>query len=175
MVENQRNSCRFPYFDNAYFKPSKMELVLNVAKESSFSLTVCKLQVIQWVHFLNLKSCDILRDLFSRLLITLLSQSDCQTLEISLWKGVPEFVGGFWRGFKFQPIFLFKCHPIFLWVWRKSWWIVLVQMCPFLTVYGYEKYYMTVNIIDMELIMDSLEINSGVSNRPNAKLGIIVR
>ena len=111
MVENQRNSCRFPYFDNAYFKPSKMELVLNVAKESSFSLTVCKLQVIQWVHFLNLKSCDILRDLFSRLLITLLSQSDCQTLEISLWKGVPEFVGGFWRGrgFKFQP----QCHPIF--------------------------------------------------------------
>ena len=75
------------------------------------------------------------------------------------------------RGFKFQP----QCHPIFLWVWRKSWWIVLVQMCPFLTVYGYEKYYMTVNIIDMELIMDSLEINSGVSNRPNAKLGIIVR
>ena len=44
-----------------------------------------------------------------------------------------------------------------------------------LSVYGYEKYYMTVNIIDMELIMDSLEIYSGVFNRPNAKLGIIVR
>ena len=154
-----------------------MELVLNVAKESSFSLTVCKLHVIQWVHFLNLKSCDILRDLFSRLLITLLSQSDCQTLEISLWKGVPEFVGGFWGG-GVSSSSLSVTLFFYLWVWRKSWWIihfVLVQMCPFLTVYGYEKYYMTVNIIDMELIMDSLEINSGVSNRPNAKLGIIVR
>ena len=48
-------------------------------------------------------------------------------------------------------------------------------MCPTLTVYEYEKYYLTVTIIDMGLIMDSLEINSGVSNRPNAKLGIIVR
>ena len=81
MVENQRNSCRFPYFDNAYFKPSKMELVLNVAKESSFSLTVCKLQVIQWVHFLNLKSCDILRDLFRDFWLHY-----CHNQTVKLWK-----------------------------------------------------------------------------------------
>ena len=68
MVENQRNSCRFPHLDNAYFKPSKMELV-------------CKLQVIQWVHFLNLKSCDILRDLFRDFWLHY-----CHNQTVKLWK-----------------------------------------------------------------------------------------
>ena len=103
----------------------------------------------------------------------------CHNQTVKLWKyhfeRVCQSLSVGFEGEGFQVPASVSPYFFILWVWRKSWWIVLVQMCPFLTVYGYEKYYMTVNIIDMELIMDSLEINSGVSNRPNAKLGIIVR
>lgn len=89
---------------------------------------------------------------FSRLLIKFLSQSDCQTLEIhfaSVWKGVPHqsLLVGFDHKGEGSKVPASE-SPYFLWVWRKSWWIVVVQMCPFLTAYEYENYYLTVTIID---------------------------